>query len=146
MIVALMVLVLSRRPSTPAPPPHEGALERDRQEVILYQLLDEDDHEDDNHRRDIDAPEIWQDAPDRSQGGLGDRIEEVPDRTDNITAGIDDVESNEPAQDRRCDNQINIKLEGHQNDFEQGAHGDLAGVRGVFMYRPLHAGTTHGAK
>lgn len=88
-----------------------------RVDVALDHVLDEEQQQQQNDRGDVDASEIGQDAADRPQQGLGQGVDEVPDRSHELVAKIDDVEGEQPRQDRRRDDQVGVDVKDKQDDI-----------------------------
>src|SRR5438552_10138377 len=91
--------------------------------VIDDDALDQEDDQDQDHRRDVDAAEVGHHVADRAQRRLGDAKEELTDTVDERVAGVHHIERNQPRQDRGGDQQPDIELQGEQDDIENGAHG-----------------------
>src|SRR5205814_1602189 len=92
-------------------------------DVIDDHPLDQDDDQEQDDRRNVDPAQIGQKVADRAQHRLGDAIEELGHPGDERVARVDDVEGDQPGEDRRRDDDPNVDIEGDQNDVEERAHG-----------------------
>jgi len=86
------------------------------------ELLGEQQQQDQDDRRDVDAAEIGQQVPDRPQHRLGDAIEEFADLRDDRIAHIDHVEGHEPAQHGARNEDVDVELDDGVEEPEQGVH------------------------
>src|SRR5581483_6168933 len=68
------------------------ALVHIRINVIDDDALAQHDEEQQDHRRNVDRAEIGHGAADRPQNGLGQIVEQRPNRADEVVADVDDVE------------------------------------------------------
>src|SRR5262249_61124015 len=93
-------------------------------------VANENDDQDQDHRRNIDAAEIGHEVADRPQRRLGDAKEKVADHADDRVADVHHVERDQPGEDRGGDEDPDIELEGEINDEEEGAHGPESLVGG----------------
>src|SRR5215472_2759558 len=75
-------------------------------------VADENDDEDEDHWRNINAAEIRHHAPDRPQDRLGDAVEEIADRAHDRVADIHHVEGDQPGENRRRDQYPDVYFEG----------------------------------
>src|SRR5437667_4447707 len=82
------------------------------QDVERDAVANEDDDQDENDRRDVDAAHRRQHVADRPEHRLGDAVEKFADRCHDRVARIDHVEGDQPRQDGRCDQQPNVELQG----------------------------------
>jgi hypothetical protein len=73
--------------------------------------LNEQDDENDDDRRNIDAAKVWEGIADRPQDRLGDPIKKLRDGRDYRIARIDHIERDEPAQDSSRDQNVDIELQ-----------------------------------
>jgi hypothetical protein len=83
-----------------------------RQDVKLDDVANENDDQEQNHRRDVDAAEIRQKVPDRPQHRLGNAIEKFADHGDRLVARIHHMEGDQPRKDCGCDYDPDVKLKG----------------------------------
>src|SRR5690606_12460187 len=89
--------------------------------------LEEEDDEQQDDGRDVDAAEIGQDGTDGPERGLGDLVEEVPDRPHHVVARVDDVEGDQPADDGRGDQEPCVEVEHDHENIENRAHCESGG-------------------
>src|SRR5215475_5786580 len=80
-------------------------------DILPNEMLHEDDQQEGDHRRNVDAAQIGQQAADRPQHRLGDAVEEVDHHADELVAHVDDAERHQPTQDRACDDDPRIDVE-----------------------------------
>src|SRR5581483_11917967 len=84
--------------------------------------LDQPEHEEGDDRRDVEPAHARQPAPDRPEDRLGNAIEKLRDRADELITGIDDVERDQPGQDCRCDQQIDVEIDDLDQNEDYRAH------------------------
>ncbi len=97
-------------------------LEYIRVNIALDDILDEEQKQKQNNRRNIDPAEMGKGVPDRPQQRLGNGISCVPDGADEIIMNIDDVKCDEPRKNGDKNDDIAIKLKNEQNNVEKRAH------------------------
>ena len=109
----------------------------------MQQAADEQQQQDQDDRRDVDAAEIGQQVADRPQHRLGDPVEHLADLRDDRIAHVHHVEGHEPAQDRAGDEDVDEELDDRVEEPDQGVH---AGSR-VSSVRPRRsAGAARGGR
>src|SRR5579862_2187539 len=84
--------------------------------------LNEKNNEKQNDRRNVDAAHVRQQATDRAQRRLGEAIEQFGDHAHNRIARVDDIESNQPAQDRHGDDDIDINRKQIRDELQKLDH------------------------
>src|SRR3974390_1714907 len=97
-------------------------LEYVRIDVPDDDVFQEQNDQDQDHRRHVDAAEIGQHRADRPPHRLRDAIQEVPHHVRHLIAGVDHVEGHQPGKHRGRDQEPNINLQNQQNDIENCAH------------------------
>ena len=99
--------------------------------------------------RDVDAAEIGQQAPDRPQHRLGQGIEPLPQRADELVVGIDHIERDQPAHHGARNDDVDIERDHVADEAEQLEHGatleDRRSIRGVKPSRRHRQGPAHAA-
>src|SRR5262249_39210203 len=76
--------------------------------IGLDHRLNEKDNEKQNDRGNVDATHVWQQAADRAQRRLGEAIEQFGDHVHDRISRIDDIERDQPAQDRHGNKKIDV--------------------------------------
>src|SRR5436190_2956291 len=117
-----------RRAASAAPRPKARRLRRSTAAAVAWRLndswvdvaddhiLDQDDDQDHDHRRDIDAAEAGHHVADRAQHRLRDPEQEIADHRDELVARVDDIERHQPRQHRRRDQQPDIQIKNEKDD------------------------------
>src|ERR1700688_4299380 len=100
-----------------------------RIDVSNDHVFQQQDEQDQNHRRDVDATEIGHHRADRPQHRFGDAEQKITDHRHHLIAGVDHVEGYQPRQYRGGNQQPYIDLQYQQNDIEDRAH-EYPPVRG----------------
>src|ERR1700734_2728202 len=98
-----------------------------RQDVKLDHSLNENDDQEQNDRRDINAAEIRHEIANRAERRLGYAIEKIADHRHDLVARIDLVEGDEPGEERHRNHNPHIERESDIDDFEESAHGPALG-------------------
>ena len=65
------------------------------------ETLDEQERDDEDRRRDVDASEIGKQRSDRLQGRLGHPVKEIPDRRHDVVVPVHHVECDQPGEQSR---------------------------------------------
>src|SRR5215475_2754045 len=102
--------------------PDTGRPERASDDEPEDQVAYEQQAQNQDHRRDVDAAEIRQDRADRPQRRFGDAVEEIPDRSHHRIARVDHVEGDQPGEDRGADQYPDVKSDDRVNEPEKGVH------------------------
>src|SRR5208282_2021471 len=102
--------------------PVMAALKYVRVDVIDDDPLEQHDAEQEDDRRDIDAPGVGQKIADRAQERFGQGKKQIPNRTYDFVADIDDAERDQPGQNGAGDDDPGVKIEGDHDDVEDSAH------------------------
>ena len=74
-------------------------------------------------------PRLGMNPADRRQHRLGDPVQELGHRGDELVARIHDIEGDQPGQDGGGDQKPDVKVKDDENDVEDGAH--VGGAREV---------------
>jgi len=90
--------------------------------VAAHEIPQEIERQDQDHRRDVDAAEVGQDAPDRPQRRIGDAEEEGERGEDVLVAHVDHVEGREPAQKRGGDEEPDVDREDRVDQVGERVH------------------------
>jgi hypothetical protein len=89
---------------------------------FVQQPAHEEQQQDQDDRRDVDAAEIRQQVADRAQHRLRDPVEHLADLGDNGIAHVHHVEGDEPAQDRTGDEDVDEELNNGIEEPDEGVH------------------------
>ena len=97
---------------------------------VGQQIAQENQREDQKHRRQVDAADRGDNRADAPQDRFGDPVEEIPDRVDEPVRSVDHVELDQPAQDDGNDQRPHIKRDDRVDELPDGEHGQaLRGLR-----------------
>jgi hypothetical protein len=87
-------------------------------QIADYDDPNEDNDQEENNERNVDAAEIRKHISYRSQQRLRDPVEEIADDRNYRMAGVHDVEYDQPAQDRRYEQQHKVDIENVVNEHQ----------------------------
>src|SRR5205823_12232882 len=91
-------------------------------DVVGNYPLDEHDDQNQDDRRDIEAAQIGHELSDRRQRRLGDPVQELGHRRDELVARVHDIEGDQPGQDGRSDQKPDVEVKDDNDDIEDSAH------------------------
>src|SRR5664279_2729519 len=97
-------------------------LENVRVDVPNDHIFQQQNEQDQDHRRHVDAAEIRHYRADRPQQRLGEPVQEVEQHRHHLIAGVDHIEGDQPGQNGGSDQHPDVDLQHQQNDIEDRTH------------------------